>query len=454
MRRSRAIVRATANWLTRPSHPIPLIFALTVGLTTGTVTAIAMLLMPAGRFRAGLLAALVLPDVVLVGVAALVAAGLVSRTTRGATQFSNAVDRLAAEGFEAGSPPPVSFEYQQLLNRIWSLGRNLTARERQLAGAAREWERRYIESRELIDIFADINHALGMNSVLNAVARGLSRFFAGDAVAIWLYQPEGNLVLAVEVGGNFPRQFTGREEWVQAVVTGSGRLGPVLIAGGVAALTTPLLDAKNELIGIVVMNSAKRTGYTFAEIGFFHAVVAHAPLAIQNGISYDQRDALSRLDSLTGLQNRREFDRLMAIETERARRYQQPVSLLMIDIDHFKRVNDSRGHPAGDWALQQIGILIQQMRIRSSDCAFRLGGEEFAILLTQTDKQGAMTVAERLRELTVLHQLFSDGTGVTISIGVANYPADVTEPAQLLNRADKALYEAKQSGRNRVVAAS
>jgi diguanylate cyclase (GGDEF)-like protein len=125
----------------------------------------------------------------------------------------------------------------------------------------------------------------------------------------------------------------------------------------------------------------------------------------------------------------------------------------MVDIDHFKQINDRRGHPAGDWALQRVAELMRATRMRGSDAAFRIGGEEFAIILIETDKAGALAMAERLRQTIERVQFFDDGGRVTLSLGVATLPVDARDGEGLLRQADRALYEAKNAGRNLVIPA-
>jgi diguanylate cyclase (GGDEF)-like protein len=162
---------------------------------------------------------------------------------------------------------------------------------------------------------------------------------------------------------------------------------------------------------------------------------------------------LSVTDSLTGLFNRKHMWETLARELEGFKRHQRPLAVLMIDIDHFKRYNDTRGHLAGDEVLRRMGDIFHRS-LRVSDYAARYGGEEFLAVLPDTDSAMAAQAAERLRGL-VADEPFADGPGpgrITVSIGVASTSQHDSEPESLVRNADTALYRAKKAGRNRVVA--
>lgn len=171
-----------------------------------------------------------------------------------------------------------------------------------------------------------------------------------------------------------------------------------------------------------------------------HAVVAEAD-QIEN-----LTDAAT-VDGLTGLYMREIFDSWLEKMVAESQRYGDPLSLLMADIDDFKTINDTHGHPVGDKVLRAIGAEMKN-NLRSADLAARYGGEELAAVLPHTTIQPARTVAEKIR--TAVEKHFSEHLGVTISIGVASWQSDMRSPTGLIEAADQALYEAKQAGKNRV----
>ncbi len=161
---------------------------------------------------------------------------------------------------------------------------------------------------------------------------------------------------------------------------------------------------------------------------------------------------LTTIDGLTQVYNKRYFLETIEREMGRAQRYRRDLSLIMFDIDHFKKINDTYGHLAGDYVLKQLAAVIKS-RIRREDILSRYGGEEFSIILPEIDTYNALQFAEKIRRLTEksLFRFEDTEIPVTISIGVAALLPDVTDPTEFVKLADEKLYEAKEKGRNRVV---
>ncbi|WP_168735356.1 GGDEF domain-containing protein [Pseudothauera rhizosphaerae] len=173
--------------------------------------------------------------------------------------------------------------------------------------------------------------------------------------------------------------------------------------------------------------------------------------------SHDRQANLANTDGLTGIANRRRFDDLLEREAVRLQRTGEPLSLLLMDVDHFKAYNDTYGHLAGDECLKRVAEVFQAMLSRRSDLAARYGGEEFAAILTETDHRGALQVAEQIRTgveaLGIAHRSAATAPHVTVSLGVVTLDGrEPKTPAQAIALADRELYRAKREGRNRIAA--
>ena len=166
-------------------------------------------------------------------------------------------------------------------------------------------------------------------------------------------------------------------------------------------------------------------------------------------------ERMALVDGLTGLPNRRRFDSALELEGRRAFRERIPLSVLFIDVDSFKAFNDNYGHGAGDECLRRVAEALSSALLRPTDLVARYGGEEFAVLMPNTDREGAVEVGERMREaveaMGLDHEYSDGGTVVTVSVGaVGGIPARMEEVEHLVSRADEELYRAKREGKNRV----
>ena len=173
--------------------------------------------------------------------------------------------------------------------------------------------------------------------------------------------------------------------------------------------------------------------------------------AIQAAQLHAEVEEISHRDALTGLANRRQFDADLATEVERAHRYERPLVLIMLDLDHFKRINDVYGHQRGDEVLQDVAAMLTT-GLREIDTAYRYGGEELCVLMPECTAQAGAEAAERIRARVAESFGWATTTAVSISAGVAQLAPGVA-PAALVGAADQALYAAKHQGRNQVVLA-
>ena len=208
----------------------------------------------------------------------------------------------------------------------------------------------------------------------------------------------------------------------------------------------------SEVVGALVVVSSEIN--LNGEIAFVSMMADLLGNAFQHATTIESAEQSASIDPLTKVYSRGYFTQRFEAELRRARNYSQPLTLLLFDIDHFKKVNDTYGHPTGDLILVKLGQVLGD-DIRSSDFAARYGGEEFTVVMTQADKEKAYAFAEHLRTTVESTQFHIPGQEsplrVTISGGVANFPQDGDSTTDLIRVADEALYLAKQSGRNRIV---
>jgi diguanylate cyclase (GGDEF)-like protein len=202
--------------------------------------------------------------------------------------------------------------------------------------------------------------------------------------------------------------------------------------------------------GVLVLESQAPNQFSQNECPSLEAVADICATAIQNAHYVERVKQLAYLDGLTGIFNRRFFELRIVEEIERARRLNSGMAVLMVDIDQFKRLNDEFGHLLGDEVLRQVSSIFHQ-QLRKIDVVCRYGGEEFGILLSQTNPQHALAVAEKLRRMIESWAFPGVPRQVTISAGVASYPTHGSTRDELVKTADAGLYAAKQSGRNRVL---
>ena len=213
-----------------------------------------------------------------------------------------------------------------------------------------------------------------------------------------------------------------------------------------SAVAIPIV-VRDELLGVLTCGETTRLrSYNADDISLATALAAQASVALQNALLYERTAEAARRDPMTNLGNRRAFHERFEEEFERARRHDRALSLILIDPDEFKVVNDTWGHQSGDRVLAQLASLFERS-IRSEDAAFRIGGDEFAVILPETSPVGASVFAERIRRtIERAHPAVGNKHRLTASIGVASYPIHGGSPDEVFSRADTALYEVKGAG--------
>jgi diguanylate cyclase (GGDEF)-like protein len=221
----------------------------------------------------------------------------------------------------------------------------------------------------------------------------------------------------------------------------------VLVPGARNVVIVPL-SAEGHAIGAVVAEHGMRRGSRIERrvVSMAERFASHGALALRNAWLLERVQELAATDALTGVANRYSFQQALEGELERAARATEDVSLAMLDIDRFKRLNDAHGHQVGDEVLRRVAALLSE-HCRKYDTVARYGGEEFALILPSTDRAETRAIVDRLRRQI---EAVSSDPRVTISVGVATFPTDATTADELVAAADEALYESKRGGRNRV----
>jgi len=217
------------------------------------------------------------------------------------------------------------------------------------------------------------------------------------------------------------------------------------------------LRVGDTIFGVLLVASSTSRALGPAEHDRFRVIANQASMALQNALLHEELERLSVTDRLTELYNHGYLHQRLDQELERAARFGHALSLIMLDIDDFKRFNDQFGHPSGDTVLRAVSAIIRQ-NLREIDVAARYGGEEFVIVLPETDAEGALAVAERVLRSAAdyphVPHAGAEPVAQTVSIGVATYPTHAVASVDLIEVADRAMYEAKRRGKNQVVVAA
>lgn len=362
-----------------------------------------------------------------------------------------------------------------------------------LLGLSRTLERRFAEQQKLLTVTEQANEGLLVDEILDQLYdsfRGLipyqriglalleddgrmlrARWGRSDAEHVYLKNGyaacmEGSSLQTILDTGR-PRILNDLEAYLQQHP--HSKSTQLIVKEGVrSSLTCPLL-AVGKPVGFLFFSSFEKDAYRNAHVELFLQIAAQLASIVEKSRLYEElrrvnaelRQAQERLeylashDALTGLTNRRTFNEYFEREWGRAARSGAPLSAIMIDVDSFKLFNDGYGHLAGDECLKAVARVVAESVRRPADLAVRYGGEEFVVLLPETDAAGALSRAEHMRSgveaLHIPHEASLTSDVVTISVGVATVVPEASgSPATLLAAADAALYDAKKSGRNRV----
>jgi two-component system cell cycle response regulator len=398
------------------------------------------------------------------------------------------------KAFEAGGVDyvPKPFQIEEVLARLEThlsmrrLQIQLESANRQLQEANRDLARRLQElsdaqtaereqrrlAESLRDTIVDINSSLDYDEVLELILKHLAGVVPHDAAHIALPNGDGKvhvrralgykergleeLILSLQVPIDyFPiwsRVYASHEPLAISDTRQDSIWGNLPELNWVRSSACAPILTKGEFMGFLSLDSATPGFFNNTQLERLGTFAAYAAVAIEKARLFEKTQNLAITDELTGLLNRRQLLTLAEVEYERVRRYHRPLSAVMIDIDHFKQINDTYGHPVGDATLIALAKCCRA-NLRATDILGRYGGEEFLILLPETQHDKALEAAERIRKQVEVMELAAAKrpVKVTISAGVATL--DLEAPVsleELIKNADDALYGAKAAGRNRV----
>jgi diguanylate cyclase (GGDEF)-like protein len=312
---------------------------------------------------------------------------------------------------------------------------------------------------------------LDLDTVLKLIVRGIRDVTGAEVCSIMLWDDAGEH-LVIRASEGIPKRIVReakvkRGENIAGWVAQEGK--PLLIRNldedrrfvGTAgaryrskSLLSVPLKARGQVLGVInVNNNTVARIFSEEDQDLLMLFANHAAIALENSRLYQELEKLAITDGLTGLANHRAFQERLVRELSRAQRFLQEISLLIVDIDHFKSINDKHGHQVGDQVLHSVAQALQD-QLRKMDYVARYGGEEFAVIMPQTRKAESVRIADRLRERVARERFIKvdPDRAVTISVGVSEYPTDAIDAPHLVEKADRALYRSKEAGRNRVTA--
>ena len=356
-------------------------------------------------------------------------------------------------------PPAFGTEAEQLVGFVALAWAVAIATAAFAAVNERELRRRKVDLEDLARLAAALDGATTPRTVAATLRDGLVDAFGFPRTVVLLVEGTDVVVAA----GSESAEQRHAVDAADAVLADAWSRQETMLLGRLDAASAPhlfpLFDGARNLLVVPLCADGKAIGAVVAEHGLrrgsrierrvvemVERFCDHASLALRTTTLLEQLRAVAASDGLTGVANRRTFDDTLRRELARSTRSGEPTSLVMVDIDHFKQLNDRYGHQAGDAVLRAVAA-----SCRAVDLVARYGGEEFAVVLPDCSTGYAHEAAERLR--TALKALDFD-TAVTASFGVATFPYDATSAESLVAAADAALYEAKRQGRDRVVVAS
>jgi diguanylate cyclase (GGDEF)-like protein len=325
--------------------------------------------------------------------------------------------------------------------------------------------------RALHEISASISTSLDMGTILEKVTVDIKQIVPYDYLTVSFVEGPGTVIFAAVEGypaGSMPKGEVALDNTYLGWIVENGQPLPLsnfnrtdkmpifpvkeLQSEFRSFFGLPLVNQK-KVVGVLTVALKRPGGLDAFQQDILEIIAGQMAVNIDNARLHQTIKLMATTDGLTGLVNHRHFQEKADERFTRAARYPENISLLLFDIDHFKKVNDTYGHPIGDAVLRKVGAMVREAA-RTVDIAARYGGEEFAVLMENTDEPGAMKMAERIRASIQKTRFVFEGATVpvTVSIGCSSFPSDARDKKELIDRADKALYWAKENGRNRCCA--
>lgn len=315
--------------------------------------------------------------------------------------------------------------------------------------------------------------SLKLNDLLSEITRQLHELIECDKCIIFLHEQSTEKLFVANLSPSLDQSMLGFSFDYQEGLTGwvfKNHTQPVTFSDARKVLSQQLLMGYGEPelnvysmlfiplhsistnVGVILLTSEAQNSFQSLSGDMLSILANQYSLALTNSQMYQKIEKLAITDGLTLLINHRYFQELLTKEFRRYEREPSPLSLIMLDIDHFKQFNDRYGHPVGDSVLRRVAQILKNS-CREIDIVARYGGEEFTVLLINTDREGAMLMAERIRQ-RIAQDSLQEGEltlKITVSLGVATFPNDCNNKQELIDKADKSLYKAKDSGRNKAI---